>query len=229
MEPVSEMPSLSAQASENIQKWKKEIAEKHPSKPVSAKNFERYDLQTMLIRKFFLGYIGINYRHMYITFEEIQRKSADEYAVKGFSQVKNKTCTFIGAIKNIEYNQLYTFHYGIDDMEKDNVINQGYLLADFVLYENETQQGSGVFRGLMKALWYIDKDGVLHCDELNYFSDSWANDQYYGEWVSYKTKAAMPVAWGDWRIPMCGDLDCGEGDFFPNPKYLENGWEEYKK
>jgi hypothetical protein len=228
LRPV-ELPSLSAQTSKNIQTWKKKIAEKYPSKPVSAKNFEHYDLQTVLKKEFSLGYIGANYQRMYITFKEIQRNSADEYAVKGFSKVKNNTCAFAGTIKNIEYSQLYTFEYGLDDEMKDSVINQGYLLADFVLYENRTQQGSGIFRGLLKALWYIDQDGVLHCDDLGYFADNASNNQYYGEWVSYITKTAKPVAWGDWEIPMCGDLDISDCEFLPNPKYRANGWEEYKK
>ena len=35
--------------------------------------------------------------------------------------------------------------------------------------------------------------------------------------------------WGDYRIPLCNDLDIGTGEFSPNPKYLKNGWSNYIK
>jgi hypothetical protein len=36
----------------------------------------------------------------------------------------------------------------------------------------------------------------------------------------------MTCNWGEIRIPFCGDLDGGAGEFIPNPKYVKNGWED---
>ena len=45
---------------------------------------------------------------------------------------------------------------------------------------------------------------------------------------SYKTKSSKKCHWGDYRIPDCGDLDKGAGEFSVSEKYIKNGWENYK-
>ncbi len=58
-------------------------------------------------------------------------------------------------------------------------------------------------------------------------NDSFSNNGFIGTWTSYKTNTSKKCNWGDYRIPDCGDLDSGTGEFFVSEKYLKNGWVSY--
>ena len=69
------------------------------------------------------------------------------------------------------------------------------------------------------------KDGSLHIDDIDCYSDSYCNNLYSGIWISYRSHRTKPCGWGQWRIPNCGDLDEGAAEFSVNPKYKANGWD----
>ena len=46
--------------------------------------------------------------------------------------------------------------------------------------------------------------------------------------VKETTKKTSVASWGEYRIPCSGDFDGGDGDFSPNPKYWQYGWEEFR-
>ena len=75
----------------------------------------------------------------------------------------------------------------------------------------------------MALWWYVDKYGILHYDDLETFSDSYANNQYAGTWKSYFSNLKMTCNWGEWRIPFSKDLDIGVAGFSANQKYKEKG------
>ncbi len=58
-------------------------------------------------------------------------------------------------------------------------------------------------------------------------NDSFSNNGFIGTWTSYKTNTSKKCNWGDYRIPDCGDLDSGTGEFMVSSKYIKNGWLEY--
>jgi hypothetical protein len=61
-------------------------------------------------------------------------------------------------------------------------------------------------------------------------ADGYNNNQFLGEWVSYKNNSPKPVGWGNGRLPATrGNFDIGDGEFIPDKKYHDNGWEEYKQ
>lgn len=49
-----------------------------------------------------------------------------------------------------------------------------------------------------------------------------------GTWTEYNSNEMKCSNWGERRIPFSGDLDIGAGEFSPNPKYFDKGWENLK-
>jgi hypothetical protein len=226
---VKKERELSSGMVSKIEKWKKEVYKQYPSKRLSPNDFREYDFGPLWQTSWDFGYIGTNFQRMYITFERVKKISNTEYSVKGFSQVKQNVCRFTGTIKNIEYNQLKTFLEECDGNERFlSVENQGFILADFVMNEDETQKGSGVFLGNLMMKWRILSNGELN---VSLFDNCLFDESYLflGEWISYKTNASKPVAWGG-EIPYPfgrGVFYDGDGDICINPKYVNNGWEEF--
>ncbi len=58
-------------------------------------------------------------------------------------------------------------------------------------------------------------------------ADGYSNNLFTGTWSSYGGSMTKPCNWGDYRIPNCGDLDSGDGEFVPNEKYRSKGWQSY--
>lgn len=48
-----------------------------------------------------------------------------------------------------------------------------------------------------------------------------------GTWTSYANNSSKRCNWGEFRIPYSGDLDIGAGEFSPDTKYLDKGWDTY--
>ena len=191
-----------------------------------------YDFSTLLVpRREFLGFIGDDYKRLYMFFSSITRSSEnkDLYNVKGVSVVGNNRCKFEGTIKLRQIRQFKTFHYGVDDEHKDDGIKaEGLLIADYEFMEDSNDSHSGIFSGVMTNYWYLDRHDVLKYDNIEWFSDRYRNNQFIGKWTQYKSKISKICNWGERRIPFSGDLDIGAGEFSPNPKYNNSGWADYK-
>ena len=174
----------------------------------------------------FLGFIGSDYRRIFITFNSVTRESNSQtYSVTGTSLVKNNKCDFTGTITIRQVREYQTLHYGIDDIYRENGPKaQGVIVGEYSLEENKNQPHSGEFTGIMSLLWFIDITGKLCYDDINNFSDSYRNNQYVGVWKDYSNKNEKTCNWGEFRIPFSGDLDVGVGEFSPNEKYYEKGW-----
>jgi hypothetical protein len=219
---TSLITGLSAKTRSNIVEWKKEIYQVFPSKRISARSMEKYSFSKLLQMSFDMGYIGSNYQRLYMTFEKVLKKNATEYEVSGFSQVKQNVCNFKGTLKITEFNQLKTFSEYCD--------NEGYLLGEFKLTEDANQSSSGIFQGIFFIKWYV-ADNKLRIDDWREGGVAIAyNNLFYGEWTSNLKKTTKDVCWGEGKIPFSGDLiRYGDGDFFINEKYLDNGWEDFKE
>jgi hypothetical protein len=174
------------------------------------------------------GIIGDNFQRIRIRIISVKKKSENTYEVTGKSMVKNNICQFKGEIIITNARVYKEMHYGVDDEYKDKGLKkQGLLVAEYHFYEDSIQLYSGKFEGILCSSWYIDKSGQIHLDDIESFSDSYNNNEFVGIWKSYKTNASKICNWGDYRIPLSGDFDIGDGEFMPNDKYIKNGWHGY--
>jgi hypothetical protein len=174
------------------------------------------------------GFIGDNYERIRIKFISVTKSKvlANTYYVYGKSMVKNNICEFRGSIVISNIRKLKVTSNGLDDKYKNTGIKgQFVILGDYMFAESKKQDQAGTFKGIVLSKFYIDKEGNIKYDDIDSVSDSFTNNQFVGEWSSYKGKLVERCNWGDFRIPNSGDLDIGAGDFSPNEKYLKNGWQ----
>lgn len=195
-------------------------------------HYAEYDFSTLFApRTQFLGFIGDDYQRLKIYFTSISKapRAPRSYRVDGISIVKSNKITFSGEMRIdrvLEYKQ---HRFGLDDRMKDiGHKAQGVLFASYKFAEDRTRPKSGVFEGLMLFSWYLDIDGVMQYDDIEFHSDSFRNNQYVGTWTQYGSSKRKVANWGEYRIPFSGDLDIGAGEFSPNSKYLDKGWRDRK-
>lgn len=165
------------------------------------------------------GFIGDNYQRIRIKLISVikNQHNPSQYFVYGKSMVKGNICEFQGTI---EIKNVYSFK----SSEFPN-IRQGTIIGEYVFFENPSQKHVGQFKGVFSSDWYIDpKDGQIKYNDLMMDADGFSNNQFVGTWSSYQGTLTKTCNWGDYRIPMSGDLDSGAGEFHPDKKYLNNGW-----
>lgn len=170
-----------------------------------------------------LGFIGDNYQRFYIHYTSVTKSKTNpyEYMVSGKTKVKENICTFKGTIL-IKEAELYK-------ESDDPRYKQGNVVCQVKFYEDSSQPSSGFMQGTLTTYWYLDNKRNIHYDALMAFADSFSNNECTGTWTSYKTKKNKKCNWGDYRIPDCGDLDIGAGEFSVNDKYVSSGWQTYRK
>lgn len=216
-------------------KWTDEILE---NADLSAKEYKdsitQYDfssLWTFTDNSLVYGFIGDNYQRIQIKITSVSKdkKNLDIYHVIGKSKVKNDICQFSGTLK-IKKARLYkNMHWGIDEEYKNRGIKkQGILIAQYDFSEDSTHVNAGIFEGLLSTSWLLDRNGRLRYDDIEKNSDSYCNNQFVGSWKGYKNNYKKVCNWGDYRIPISGDLDIGAGEFSPADKYLQFGWQIYR-
>lgn len=182
---------------------------------------DREDTKEMVRRAEILGFIGVDYQRFYIHFISIIQNPINpyEYFAYGKTKVRETICPFQGTITIIQsgiYKSLEFPEY-----------EQGFAICDVVLYEDKKQPSAGFIKGRLTSNFLIDNKGQFRYDALMYHSDVFSNNEFSGNWISYKTGISKKCNWGDHRIPDCGDLDIGAAEFSVNDKYLKNGWENY--
>ncbi len=191
----------------------------------------KYDFSPLLMpRSNFLGYIGSNYKRIMIYFKSIKKNGHDTYFVEGTSETNKNICSFEGKIVIEQIREFKTMHFGRDD----EFINagfkaQGILLGKYEFKENPADKQSGIFEGIMTLYWLIDKNNNIQYDDIELsYSDSYKNNQYIGTWKKHGSDIKKMCNWGEYRIPFSSDLDIGAAEFGPDPKYFNQGWEEFK-
>ena len=176
----------------------------------------------------FLGFIGVNRKRLRITFTSIKKskENKDVYEVEGFSTVMNKNKrTFKGTFTLQSHYRLTEPAFDEDEPLKKGEV-EGFSTFSYELAEDENLTATGVFRGKMIVMWF-KKVNVAPVYYIPFHDDGERNYQFFGTWTSYKTKKTSVASWGEYRIPCSGDFDLGDGDFGPNPKYWQYGWEEF--
>ena len=176
----------------------------------------------------FLGFIGTNYKRLRITFTSIKKseENKDVYEVEGFSTVMNKNKrTFKGTFSLRSHYKFAEQTVDVPLPKKGEIV--GYSTFSYELAEDENLTAIGVFKGKMIVMW-LKKVNAAPVYYIPFHDDGERNYQFFGTWTSYKTKKASIASWGEYRIPCSGDFDLGDGDFGPNPKYWQYGWEEFR-
>lgn len=183
---------------------------------------DREDGNEKLKRPEILGFIGDDYQRFFIHFVSVIRNPTNpyEYLVYGKTKVKETICSFKGTI-TIRQARIYK-------SEDIPTYKQGFAICDVSLYEDKNQPSSGFIKGQLKSEFLIDNKGQFRYDALMFAADGFSNNLFVGNWTSYTTNLRKRCNWGDYRIPECGDLDIGAGEFSVDEKYLKNGWENYR-
>ena len=176
----------------------------------------------------FLGFIGVNRKRLRITFTSIKKneENKDVYEVEGFSTVMNKNKrTFKGTFTLQSH---YKFTEPTFEKPLKNGDIEGFSTFSYQLAEDEKLSATGVFKGEMLVLWYkrINKNPIY--SNIFFYTDGERNYQFFGTWTSYTTKKTSVASWGVYRIPCSGDFDGGDGTFYPDSKYWQYGWEEFR-
>jgi len=195
--------------------------------------YAQYDLSSILKpTSKFLGYIGTDYRRIHVNFTSIinSETTSNLYYITGNTTVSNNTCDFEGTITIEQFREFKNMYYGVDSMYSDAGFKaQGIAFGTYKFSENPQQKHVGTFQGVMTLWWFLDKDGEIRYYDLDSHSDRYKNNQYLGTWTEYGKSNPKVCNWGEHRIPYSSELDWGAGEFSVNPKYHDNGWEEFKE
>lgn len=188
--------------------------------------FIQYDISSLLTQTTnsrIFGFIGDNYQRIRIKFISVikNKENPSQYFVYGKSMVKDNVCEFQGTITIINV-------FNCKNPEFPG-ITQGKVLGEYLLFESPKQKHVGQFKGLFTSNWYLDKEGNLKYDDLMDGADGFSNNEFVGTWTSYVGTVTKVCNWGDYRIPMSGDLDDGAGEFHPSDKYQASGWLIYNE
>jgi len=166
-----------------------------------------------------LGFIGNNYKRLRIYFLSVKQNEPNKYCVYGKSNVNGNICSFTGELVLKE-----AFQFKISDVDS---LTQGVLIGTYKLTEDKECDWPGCFSGIFTTNFYIDNAGNIHYDDLSKGADGFKNNCFIGKWLNNANGKIKNSNWGDFRIPLSGDLDIGVSAFTPNPKYLKYGWKEF--
>ncbi|MEM6737144.1 MAG: hypothetical protein AAGC64_11285 [Bacteroidota bacterium] len=174
----------------------------------------------------FIGFIGKNKKRLKVTFTSISKNINDLncYLIEGFTTVANVNNRSFKGEFNIIDNFIFTEPMFAEEIASENF---GFSVFSFQLKENPKETFTGIFEGSAILMWSRNNDVAEYEDIFDGY-DGNRNYQFIGKWTSYKTGNSSFVAWGQNRIPCAGELDIGVGEFSPNPKYYQYGWEDYK-
>jgi len=173
-----------------------------------------------------LGFIGDNYQRFYIHFITVKKSKQNpyQYTVVGKTRVKGNICSLKGLIT------IDTACFDLDTTEPfvSAKLRKGYVICSCVFNENKSSKNSGIITGSLGTDWCL-YNGQICYDNIMGVADGYSNNEFKGKWKSYIGNTVKKCNWGEYRIPGCGDLDIGAGEFSPDDKYLKNGWQSYRE
>lgn len=227
--------NIYGQTNDQAVNWKNQILEDvNLSNKDYKNNVLKYDFSSLWTKTengSVFGFIGDDYQRLRKKIISVKKDKAhpDIYLVSGKSMVKNNICDFSGRITITNAKFYKNFHWGFDDEYNNKGIKkQGIIIAEYNFQEEKLQANSGIFEGILTTSWYVDNKGEIKYDDVTFESDGYGNNQFVGIWKSYKSGKVKTANWGDYTIPLSGDLDIGVGEFSPDEKYLEFGWKTYQ-
>lgn len=174
------------------------------------------------------GFIGAGYQRLQIHFLSVTKDRNDPatYLVEGKTLVRKRVRQFEGKIV-VESVAVFLLPSALKSYDREHGLSEGVISGWYLFRQDRRQEGTGAFEGTLRTYYYIDKRGAIHYDDLEVGADGYTNNDFVGAWKSYRGTVVEECNWGDYRIPDCGDLDVGAGDFYPNEKYIKNGWQTF--
>lgn len=175
---------------------------------------------------YILGYVGENYQRFYFLIDSIKMDTEDtlHYHVWGKYRIKDRVSCYEGKVRILGEISTLPKKYQVDEEVNPQSGTQIYgINSEWNLKATDMNES---IKGKMTSTFYI-KDGKAVFDDIDHYSDSFCNNQFEGV-LSSSTTSEQKCCWGACRIPDCGDLDIGEGEFLPNEKYLTCGWQSYR-
>lgn len=172
-----------------------------------------------------LGYVGDNYQRFYFIIDSIKADSEVtlQYRVWGKYRLSDMINKYEGQVRIIS---------GFAELPKEYSIVESHPLSGIQVYRMtsiwklNSINGKECIKGEMTSTFYYHQ-GKVCFDDLNLeCSDAYCNNLFIGTMIS-KNSGEKKCRWGTFRIPDSGDLDIGAADFFPDDKYIKNGWQSY--
>lgn len=207
------------------------------------KNFKQYDFSELFLHNQdkMLGYIGDNYQRLFIHFDKVYKsKNPEVYLVLGKTKVQNAVKNFTG---EIQLKHIYGMSKKLEKIKLDEYLlrkekgetdligrykeNRLILVAKYTFHENLENMVGGEYNGTEQSYFYFENNKILYDDLDLGWQDSYANNLFTGIWKNHVNNTIAKCNFGNFRIPLSGDLDIGAGSFSPNSKYLNNGWQLY--
>ena len=169
------------------------------------------------------GILGNDFKRIEVYFyPDAVKSDSVTYSVRGRTKVTNNVCDFSGEVKIKKIYHVFERDADSPDYYK--------IIADYSLKEDSTQNGSGVFRGILGTYGYVTDDSpdVIKVDNTDQDGDGYMNRSYVGTWQSYKNPATVKRCMcGDNRLPFRFDFDIGAGEIRVNPKYASPEWDRF--
>ena len=172
------------------------------------------------------GYMGVNYQRLYVHFDSITKQSDVDYKVYGKMKYRDSIFLFKGealvvsVVENVEL---------VEGLDGEGSMQKCEVKSDWLLHViGGKAEEKGDITGSMISYFDMQTDTPHFFDYNLSYCDGFRNNQFVGEYKDAQDKQiTQSVCWGAFRIPNCGDLDVGAGEFSPNEKYLPYGWRSY--
>jgi hypothetical protein len=182
-----------------------------------------------------IGFFGKHYQRFSIRFSSFRRDRQDRsvYQISGKTKVKSTICSFEGTMTVVCSHQLVlSDRILLAEEESQNIavdtLPRGVTLLKYRFATAKDCKLGGSFEGYATTLWHIDADGFMQPGEpTSQEWDGYFNNAFVGVWKSFDNVTVETCNWGENRIPDCGDLDVGAGEFSPNRDYWDYGWDTY--
>ncbi len=181
-----------------------------------------YDFSEVWIDNGYLGFKGDNYQRMRVAFTEGNKVATDEYKLKG-------TVAIDAMSRPIECTLHIVSVVSRDGDETEDIATEK-IYDLFGAYTINIYSTYGDSHGTQKGVFYTsvyELDDTVSLNDLGGYADGWCNNLFCGWVINRKGKTQEKMHFGIGRIPDCGDLDVGVGEFIPNEKYYPYGWDNY--
>ncbi|MDJ1499522.1 hypothetical protein [Xanthocytophaga agilis] len=177
------------------------------------------------------GFYGTDHYRIEMYFASVTKdqKNPTLYHITGKSRYKKNITPFKG---EVIVDTAMQFSNSNISPENTNVKGVYKTTGTFILREDSTLAGSGVFNGTVSIEFTLLTDSNTEFWYLNEIEEEEGADLVFdGEWVNYKTGKSKSVIWakdiysiGD---SILEDFTIGERDVMINPKYRKLGWDSY--
>ncbi len=150
------------------------------------------------------------------------------YAIGGASLVGTTFRRFTGTITITSFRYREPEDAAFEkELAEQRIKRRAVVLGRYTFTEEGSDAHTGTFSGIVYSAVYIDADDKAHYDDIELGADGYLNNQFAGRWRSRDGKLDLVCNWGDYRIPLSGGLDVGDGEFMPAKEYFKNGWQTY--